>query len=84
MTHKSKAFNNFIQYKSFVEKQINYIIKILRLDRGGEYIFNKINDCRQKEGIKRELTTTYTPQQNGVLEGKNRTLISNSSHVILF
>jgi transposase InsO family protein len=50
-------------------------IKILRSDNGGEYSSKEfINFCRDV-GIKRELTTPYNTQQNGVDERKNRTII---------
>ena len=50
-------------------------IKILRLDNGGEYTSKEfVNFCRYV-GIKRELTTPYNPQKNGVVEKKNRTIM---------
>jgi transposase InsO family protein len=50
-------------------------IKILRLDNGGEYTSKEfVNFCKDV-GIKRELTTPYNPQQNGVAERKNRTIL---------
>jgi hypothetical protein len=50
-------------------------IRVLRSNQGGEYKSNEFNEYRQKEGIKRELTTSHTPQQVGVSERKNKTLI---------
>jgi hypothetical protein len=50
-------------------------IKILRSDNGGEYTSKEfVSFCKDVE-IKRELTTPYNPQQNGVVEGKNRTIM---------
>jgi transposase InsO family protein len=50
-------------------------IKILRSDNGKEYTSKEfVNFCRDV-GIKRELTTPYNPQQNGVVERKNRTML---------
>ena len=48
----------------------------MRSDRGGEYTSHEFNTFCEKEGIQRELTAAYTPQQNGVSERKNRTLIN--------
>jgi hypothetical protein len=50
-------------------------IKILRLDNGGEYTSKEFVNFHRDVGIKRELTTPYNPQQNGVAERKNRTLM---------
>ncbi|MCI19359.1 hypothetical protein A2U01_0040515, partial [Trifolium medium] len=47
-----------------------------RTDRGGEFTSNAFNDFCSNNGIKRQLTTAYTPQQNGVSERKNRTLLN--------
>lgn len=46
-----------------------------RLDNGVEYACNDFNGFCRKGGIKRELTKLYNPQQNGVIEGKNRSII---------
>nr|KYP50278.1 Retrovirus-related Pol polyprotein from transposon TNT 1-94 [Cajanus cajan] len=52
------------------------MIKCLRTDRGGEFTSSEFNEFCQKTGIKRQLTTAYTPQQNGVAERKNRTIMN--------
>ena len=44
----------------------------IRSDGGGEYFSNEFSDYLQKNGIQREFTCRYTPQQNGVAEQKNR------------
>ncbi len=68
-------FDKFLQYKEFVECQTNHKIKVLRSNNNGEYKSNEFNAHCFKFGIKREVTTPYTPQQNGVFEHKNRTLL---------
>ena len=50
-------------------------IKGLRHDRGGEYTSNVFKALCQQSGIIQELTEAYTPQQNGVAERANRTLV---------
>lgn len=49
--------------------------KIIRSDRGGEYISGKNTNYLKSEGIQVQLNAGYTPQQNGVAEKMNRTLI---------
>jgi hypothetical protein len=57
-------------------------IKVLRLDNGGEYTSKEfINFCIEA-GIKRELTVSYNPQQNGVAERNNRTIIEVKKEMI--
>ena len=50
-------------------------LKALRSDNGGEYLSNEFKDFLLMHGIKHELTVAYTPQQNGVAERMNRTLL---------
>ena len=47
---------------------------MLRTDRGGEYISNEFYIFYKNHGIKHQLTASYSPQQNGVAERKNRTI----------
>ncbi|GKF16696.1 cysteine-rich receptor-like protein kinase 25-like protein [Tanacetum coccineum] len=51
-------------------------IKCLRSDRGGEFTSNSFNEFCEAQGIKRQLTAAYTPQQNRVAEWRNRTLMN--------
>nr|GFB01991.1 hypothetical protein [Tanacetum cinerariifolium] len=50
-------------------------VKIIRCDNGGEFRNKEMNDFCSQKGIKREFSNTRTPQQNGVAERRNRTLI---------
>nr|GFA55827.1 retrotransposon protein, putative, Ty1-copia subclass [Tanacetum cinerariifolium] len=50
-------------------------IKALHSDRGGEYLSQEFKDYLSKNGIIQHLTSPYTPQQNGVYERRNRTLL---------
>jgi len=47
-------------------------------DNGGEYMSNTFKELCDKESIRRELTTAYNPQQNGVEERKNRIIVGSS------
>ena len=73
---KSEAFTTFKKYKSLVEKESSALICCLRTDKGGELTSNEFNEFFRINGISRQLTTSYTPQQNGVVERKNRTIMN--------
>jgi transposase InsO family protein len=47
----------------------------LRTDRGGEYTSNYFQSYLKNQGIQHQLTAPYSPQQNGVAERFNRTII---------
>ena len=72
LRNKDEAFNMFLNYKAKEENQLDRKIKRIRSDRGGEYI--PLNDYCEKEGIIHEVTPPYSPESNGVVERKNRTL----------
>ena len=57
-----------------VENEVEMKIKYLRSDNGGEFISNEFYDYCEENGIRRHFSATYTPQQNGVVERKNRTV----------
>ncbi|MCO5562965.1 hypothetical protein L7F22_016601 [Adiantum nelumboides] len=72
---KSDVFAIFQHYVSMVENETGCKVKTLRTDRGGEYMSGAFKDFLEKKGIKHQCTMPYTPQQNGVTERKNRSLM---------
>ncbi|GJV13161.1 retrovirus-related pol polyprotein from transposon TNT 1-94 [Tanacetum coccineum] len=58
-----------------IENQINHKVKIIRCDNGTEFKNNDMNQFCGMKWIKREFSVARTPQQNRVVERKNRTLI---------
>ena len=75
MSRKSEAFSKYKSFKAMAERQTGRKLRILRSDRGGEYLSNEFADALDKDGVKHELSTAETPQQNGVAERVNRTLM---------
>ncbi|CAL2258193.1 unnamed protein product [Prunus armeniaca] len=78
MKFKLKVFNIFKKFKAMVELQSGYKIKKLRSDRGGEYTSTEFLQFCDEVGLERQLTVAYSPQQNGVAERKNRTIVEMS------
>jgi transposase InsO family protein len=50
-------------------------VKKIRSDNGTKFKHTQVEDFLDEESIKHEFLASYTPQQNGVAERKNRTLI---------
>ena len=64
--------------KTFVrraQKDFSLPIKKMRSDNETKFKNTQVEEFLDEEGIKHEFSTPYTPQQNGVVERKNRTLI---------
>jgi transposase InsO family protein len=75
ISHKFEALDCFRRYVSLVENQLDKSIKALRTDRGREYLSEQFKELCDEKGIMRQLTMPRTPQQNGVAERRNRTLL---------
>ncbi|GJT81095.1 putative ribonuclease H-like domain-containing protein [Tanacetum coccineum] len=58
-----------------IENLIDLRVKVIRCDNGTEFKNRVMNQFCEIKGIKREFSVARTPQQNGVAEKKNRTLI---------
>ena len=63
-------------------KTIEHVVKVLRTDNGGEYISKAFDDFLSKNGIARQNSSPYTPQQNGVAERANRTVVEMARSMI--
>ncbi|GJS60218.1 putative ribonuclease H-like domain-containing protein [Tanacetum coccineum] len=75
---KDETSGNLKDFIRQIENQLNQNVKTIRCDNGTEFKnMDIIEFCRSK-GIKREYSNARTPQQNGVAERKNRTLIKAS------
>jgi hypothetical protein len=57
-------------------------VKKIRSDNGSEFKNLQVEDYLEEEGIKDEFSALYTPQQNGVVERKNRTLIDMATTML--
>ncbi|GJW42817.1 putative ribonuclease H-like domain-containing protein [Tanacetum coccineum] len=68
----SGILKNFI---TEIENLVDKKVKIIRCDNGTKFKNKVMNEFCEKKGIKREFSVARTPQQNGVLERRNRTLI---------
>jgi len=65
-------------FKKFAKRAQNEFetkIKRARSDNGTEFKNINIEEYLDEEGIGHEFSIPYTPQQNGIVERKNRTLI---------
>jgi len=72
------VFLVFKVFKASVELKSGKKIKCLKIDNGGEFTSDEFNEFYQEEGIKRQFATTYTQQQNAVVERMNKTLLEKT------
>jgi transposase InsO family protein len=82
LRHKSEAIEKFEEYKFEVEKQLGIYIKSLSNDRGCEY--EAMEFFCKENGILHLFTMSYKPQQNGIAERQNRTLMEMTRSMMAY
>ena len=82
LKNKSDVLQYLKEFVTMVEKQTGKSVKILRLDNRVEYTNNAMSSFLREKRILRQLTAPCTPQQNGVSERKNRTIVESARCMI--
>lgn len=82
LSHKSQANEKFQEFYAIVTAKFNVKLSRLRLDNGGEYRSRLFLHFCKKNGIDLEWTIPDTPQQNGIAERMNRSLLEKARCMI--
>ena len=82
LKHKSEVFDVFVKFYNMILTQFHAKPKILRSDNGGEYISVAMKQFFLEHGLIHQTSCPDTPQQNGVAERKNRTLLEMARALI--
>ena len=82
LKNKNDAFDAFKRLRALVETSPEKKIITFRTDNGGEFTSREFNQYCDKAGIIRHFSAPYSPQQNGVVERRNRTLIEMSRSLL--
>jgi transposase InsO family protein len=80
---KSETFEKFKVFKRMIENHGRKRIKILRTNKGGEFLSKESTAFREQSGIQKQLTISYTPHQNGVAKRKNRTILERARNMAI-
>lgn len=80
---KSKAFSAYKDFVTWLHTQLDKGVKCLHTDQGGEYLSDAFILYLDKNGTERKLTVHDTPEQNGVAERLNCTLIEKVRAMML-
>jgi transposase InsO family protein len=75
LQEKSQTQETLKRFLRRAQNEFGLRIKKIRSDNGTEFKNSQIEGFLEEEGIKHEVSSPYTPQQNGVVERKNRTLL---------
>jgi transposase InsO family protein len=75
LQEKSQTQETLKRFLRRAQNEFGLKNKKIRSDNGTEFKNSQIEGFLKKEGIKHEFSSPYTPQQNGIVERKNRTLL---------
>ncbi|GJU17431.1 ribonuclease H-like domain-containing protein [Tanacetum coccineum] len=67
-----------------IENLVDKKVKIIRCDNGTKFKYKVMDDFCKEKGIRREYSVARTPQQNGVTERRNRTLIEAARTMLAY
>ena len=79
----SDVYDLFKSFVKRVQNEFETTIKKIRIDIGSEFKNIRIEDLCDDLGIGQQFSPTYTPQSNGVVERKNRTLIDMARSMLM-
>ena len=85
MKTKAEALDHFKTYLAWAERQhsaAGHKLVSVRSDNGGEFVSRAFTSYLDSLGIHHELTAVHTPQQNGVVERANRTVVGSARTMI--
>ena len=83
LKHKSDVCIVFRLFHQMVVTQFGIQIKVLRSDNGGEYFKQELTEFMHSVGVIHQTTCSYSPQQNGVAERKNRHILEITRSLLI-
>uniref|UniRef100_A0A6V7M0T8 Integrase catalytic domain-containing protein n=1 Tax=Bracon brevicornis TaxID=1563983 RepID=A0A6V7M0T8_9HYME len=83
LTEKSQDERVIRDFIAEMKTQYGEKPKCFRSDRGGEFMSHDLMQFLAKQGVKVQRTAPYTPEQNGVAERKNRTLVEATRTMLI-
>ncbi|GJX64822.1 retrovirus-related pol polyprotein from transposon TNT 1-94 [Tanacetum coccineum] len=66
-----------------IQRNLQALVISVRTDRGTEFLNKTLNAFFKEEGIEHQTSTPRTPEQNGVVERRNRTLVEAARTMLL-
>ncbi|KAK9078292.1 hypothetical protein SSX86_002349 [Deinandra increscens subsp. villosa] len=83
LKHKSEVSDRFATFHTMIKTQFQKDIQILRSDNGGEFVNTQMKHFFETKGIIHQTSCAHTPEQNGVVERKNRILLEITQALII-
>jgi transposase InsO family protein len=75
LNHKSDVQASLKRIIPQIQRETGYAVQTIRSDRGKEFTSQETTQFLQEQNVRQELTVPYCPEQNGVTERDNRTIV---------
>ncbi|KAI0519487.1 hypothetical protein KFK09_006935 [Dendrobium nobile] len=75
LAHKNESFEEFMVFSTWIQRKVDCEISIIHSNHGGEFQNDRFESFCQELGIEYNFSAPRTPQQNGIAERKNITLV---------
>ena len=83
MKNRAELFSIFQKFYAEIQTQFNISIRVLRSDNVRDYFYAPFTSFMSQYGILHQSSCAHTPQQNGVVERKNRHLVETARTLLL-
>nr|GEV13766.1 retrovirus-related Pol polyprotein from transposon TNT 1-94 [Tanacetum cinerariifolium] len=84
LASKDEALDFIIKFLKMIKVRVNATVRNIRIDNGTEFVYHTLRDYYEQVSISNETSVARTPQQNGVVERKNRTLIEAAQTMLIY
>lgn len=81
---KEECFERFKEFKALVETQLEHKIKAFRLDNDGNFTSKVFKRFLKDHDIEKQTSTPYRPEQDGLVERVNRTIVEMTRNMLLY
>ncbi|GKA14076.1 retrovirus-related pol polyprotein from transposon TNT 1-94 [Tanacetum coccineum] len=81
---KDEALDFIIKFLKMIQVRLKVTVRRIRTDNGTEFVNQTLREYYEKVGISHETSVARSPQQNGVVERRNRTLIEAARTMLIY
>ncbi|GJW48018.1 retrovirus-related pol polyprotein from transposon TNT 1-94, partial [Tanacetum coccineum] len=81
---KDEAPTFIINFLKMIQVRLKETVRRIRTDNGTEFVNQTLREYYEKVGISHETSVARSPQQNGVVERRNRTLIEAARTMLIY
>ncbi|GKE14076.1 retrovirus-related pol polyprotein from transposon TNT 1-94 [Tanacetum coccineum] len=84
LASKDEALDFIIKFPKMIKVRLNATVRNIRTDNGTEFVNQTLRDYYEQVGISHETSVVQTPQQNGIVERRNRTLVEAARTMLIY